>query len=68
MVCLPALSFSVYESGTNASSTWPTAIYFPKVSAGVEFSIENALPKWPTLNVVFIDLSQLMQVATRVVH
>ncbi len=65
MASLPAFSFSLFESG---SSTWTTATYFPKNPAGLEFSIESALPKWPTVKVVFIDLSKLPQGATPVVH
>ncbi|WP_324287307.1 hypothetical protein, partial [Vibrio parahaemolyticus] len=69
MTRLPAFSFSISEPGGNeASSTWPTAIHFPLVPAGPEFSIENALPKRPTVTIFTIDLSQLLKGDARVIH
>ncbi|EGQ8453191.1 TPA: hypothetical protein NJ539_000139 [Vibrio parahaemolyticus] len=69
MTRLPAFSFSISEPGGNeASSTWPTAIHFPLAPAGPEFSIENALPKRPTVTIFTIDLSQLLKGDARVIH
>ncbi|PFG57734.1 hypothetical protein ATG66_0228 [Vibrio sp. ES.051] len=69
MIRLPAFSFSISESGGRESSTkWPAAIRFPLVPAGPEFSIENALPKWPTVTIFTIDLSQLLKTRARVIH
>ncbi|HHC6441574.1 TPA: hypothetical protein ACN35N_001001 [Vibrio parahaemolyticus] len=69
MTRLPAFSFSISEPGGNeASSKWPTAIHFPLVPAGPEFSIENALPKRLTVTIFTIDLSQLLKGDARVIH
>jgi len=69
MTRLPAFSFSISEPGGNeASSTWPTAIHFPLVPAGPEFSIENALPKRLAVTIFTIDLSQLFKGEDRIIH
>lgn len=69
MTRLPAFSFSISEpSGNEASSTWPTAIHFPLVPAGPEFSIENALPKQAPLQTLTIVLLPIVKVDDRVIH
>ncbi len=68
MASLPTFSFSFYESATNASSTWPIAAYFPKNPAGIEFSIENALPKQAPLQTLTIVLLPIVKADDRVIH
>ncbi|EPW6430762.1 hypothetical protein ACWOHQ_002080 [Vibrio parahaemolyticus] len=40
----------------------------PSFQLGPEFSIENALPKRPTVTIFAIDLSQLLKGDARVIH
>ncbi|EGQ8073000.1 hypothetical protein WD374_000790 [Vibrio vulnificus] len=70
MTRLPALSFSVRETGKACSNTdWPSVICFPSVTKGYpEFSIRKGLATPARVVVFTIDVSQLMRAGERVIH
>lgn len=68
---LPAFSFSISEYlNRTPSAEWPATFQFPNVKFGPEFSVTKSFQQKPTVVVLTIDFSQVLNNVhrERVIH